>query len=162
MIDFEKMTEQERKDYIIAQQIFINIFAKYDKNLYIYKTKTYSSYDMFMRCRNKKYLIEIKERNQDMKKYKTLPLKWTKYIDIVKETGGEDTPIVIYLVNGEDFYIFDLNKLDLNKCEYKNWEINKIEYSVMNNSNKERQPTIFMPISMAVYKGKFNGKNAYN
>ena len=60
----------------------------------------------------------------------------------------------------EQYFIFNLDKLDLNKCTIKNWLINKIEFC--EGQQKEKQPTIFIPLEQAIYNGiipKYNANN---
>lgn len=155
MIDKPKMVDQERKDFITTQRIMQKIFAAYNKSAKLKQNPIYSAIDAQMVVNNKKhYAVEIKERQQDMEIYNTLPLKVSKYCNILESKGEDETPLIIYLVNNEEYYIFNLEKIDLNKCTICNWFINKVEFT--NNQQKDKQPTIFMPVSQCVYNGYIN------
>lgn len=155
MIDKPKMVEQENKDFITTQKIMQKIFAAYNKSAKLKQNPIYSPIDAQMVVNNKKYYaVEIKERQQDMEIYNTLPLKVSKYCNILESKGEDETPLIIYLVNNEEYYIFNLEKLDLNKCTICNWFINKVEFT--QNQQKDKQPTIFMPINQCVYNGNIN------
>lgn len=146
---------QEKKDYNITLGIMTNIFNNYNAKVNMEQTEPYSSVDANMVVtkneKKKFYKVEIKERNQK-EPITTLPLKVKKYIKIM-ETVENATPLVIYLCNGKDFYIFDLNKIDLNKVELRNWNIPKVQYS--NKHEYEEQPTFFFNIKDSVYTGHY-------
>ena len=74
--------------------------------------------------RHKRYTIEIKERNVDsIEDLETLPLKVKKYCNIMEKTKEDETPLIIYLVNNSNYYIFNLKALDLNTLNLRNWTI---------------------------------------
>lgn len=155
MIDKNKMQQQETKDFITTQKIMEKIFAAYNKTAKLKQNPIYSAIDAQMIVNNKKrYAVEIKERQQDMELYDTLPLKVSKYCNILESKGEDETPLIIYLVNDEQYFIFNLEKIDLNKCTICNWLINKVEFS--QNQQKDKQPTIFLPINQCVYNGQIN------
>ena len=152
MIDKERMESQEKKDFEITENIMKNIFKAYNKTVEIKQNPIYSAIDASMLVSKKfKYNVEIKERVQDTDIYHTLPLKVTKYCNIMENTPEDVKALIIYLLNDEEYYIFDLKKLDLNKCQICNWNINKVEYT--SNQQKEKQPTIFIPLEQAIYNG---------
>ena len=153
MIDHERMYLQELKDFQTTERIMKNIFNKYGLKVELIQNPLFSHIDTKLMVNKKhRYNIEIKERTQDMEKYKTLPLKVKKYINILKCTEKNIKPLVIYLVNNEEYYIFNLREIDLNKCEFDNWFINKVEFD--KNQIKDEIPTLFIPICQAIYKGK--------
>ncbi len=153
MIDHERMYLQELKDFQTTERIMKNIFNKYGLKVELIQNPLYSHIDTKLMVNEKhRYNVEIKERTQDMEKYKTLPLKVKKYINILKCTDENIKPLVIYLVNNEEYYIFNLREIDLNKCEWGNWFINKVEFD--KNQIKDEIPTLFIPICQAIYKGK--------
>lgn len=155
MIDKQKMEQQESKDFHTTEKIMQKIFAAYNKSAKLKQNPIYSAIDAQMIVNNKKYYaVEIKQRQQDMKVYNTLPLKVSKYCNILENKGEDETPLIIYLVNNEEYYIFNLKKIDLNKCTICNWFINKVEFS--QNQQKDKQPTIFIPVSQCVYNGQIN------
>ena len=161
MIDKDKMEEQELKDFKTTEKIMHKIFKTYNKVAELKQNPIFSPIDACMIVDNKfKYAVEIKERFQNLEEFATLPLKVSKYCSI-KENKPEDAkPLIIYLLNDEQYFIFNLDKLDLNKCAIKNWLINKIEFC--NGQQKEKQPTIFIPLEQAVYNGKIPKYNANN
>ena len=137
------------------------IFKTYNKVAELKQNPIFSPIDACMTVDNKhKYAVEIKERFQNLEEFATLPLKVAKYCTIKENTPEDAKPLIIYLLNDEQYFIFNLDKLDLNKCAIKNWLINKIE--LCNNQQKEKQPTIFIPLEQAIYNGiipKYNANN---
>lgn len=155
MIDKNKMYLQELKDFQTTERIMKNIFKKYGLNVELIQNPLYSHIDTKLLVNKKhRYNVEIKERTQNMEKYDTLPLKVKKYINILKNTEKNIKPLVIYLVNNKEYFIFNLRQIDLNKCEFDNWFINKVEFD--KNQIKDEIPTLFIPICQAIYKGKIN------
>ena len=152
MANTQQMIEQETKDFNTTKKIMKRIFQKYKKKFEMEQNPIYSPIDSWMRVGQKQYNVEIKERQQDMEKYQTLPLKVKKYCNIIENTDQTTTPLIIYLLNNSEYYIFNLNKIDLNKVELKNWNIAKVQYC--ENQTFEFQPTFFLPLNMAVYNGK--------
>ncbi|MBQ3944239.1 MAG: hypothetical protein II670_01335, partial [Alphaproteobacteria bacterium] len=65
-----------------------------------------------------------------------------------------ETPLVIYLVNDEEYFIFNLNKLDLNNITIKNWNIPKVQFT--SKQEYEQQPTFFIPLNQSIYNGIIN------
>lgn len=153
--DIEK---QELKDYKTASAILACIFKKYKKEFY--KQESGSVYDekmtVFLHNKKIRYHIEIKERTQNMKRYHTLPLTVQKYCNIKDTlTNQDETQKAIYisLLNGYQYYIFDLEKIDLNKCNIRNWAINEVEFC--NNPTIKKVPTIFIPLNQCVCSGTY-------
>lgn len=155
MADRERIEVQETKDFNITNNIMRQIFQAYDAKIDMKQTKPFSAYDATMKAEKKNikknYVVEIKERNYDGE-LETLPLKVKKYCSIMEKVEDQ-TPLVIYLCNGEEYYIFDLNRLDLNKVEIRNWNIPKVQYA--DNHQFERQPTFFLPITQSIYNGYY-------
>lgn len=161
MMDKNRMEEQELKDFRTTERIMKNIFKTYNKVAELKKNPNYSPIDASMIVDGKhKYAVEIKERFQNLEDYATLPLKVSKYCSIKENTPSDAKPLIIYLLNEEEYFIFNLDKLDLNKCSIKNWYINKVEFSA--NQQKEKQPVIFIPIEQAIYNGIYTKENANN
>lgn len=153
MIDHERMYLQELKDFQTTEKIMKSIFNKYGLKVELRQNPLFSHIDAKLLVNKKhRYNVEIKERTQDMQKYVTLPLKVKKYINILKNTESNIKPLVIYLLNNEEYYIFNLREIDLNKCEWDNWRINKVEFD--ENQVKDEIPTMFIKIDQAIYKGK--------
>ena len=102
--------EQEKKDFIITQKIMNKIFNTYGATVEMTQTKQYSAYDAKMtvtKNHKHKYTVEIKERNVDsIEEMETLPLKVKKYCSIMEKTKEDETPLAIYLVNNDEYFIF--------------------------------------------------------
>jgi hypothetical protein len=155
MIDVEKMNLQEQKDFDVTKKIMTKIFAAYGCTPQMTKMDEYSPYDAKMAAKKRKYHVEIKERNVPcIEDLETLPLKVKKYCNILENTPENVTPIIIYLVNDEKYYIFNLRHLDLNKVELRNWVIPKVNYT--QKKEYDKVPTFFIPIQMAQYNGLIN------
>ena len=157
MTNFEQIQTQETKDFHITNKIMSQIFQTYDATATLKQMPQFSNYDATMEVSKgnikRFYTVEIKERNvQSLEDLETLPLKVKKYCNI-KKNSEDKTPLVIYLVNGEEYYIFDLNKLDLNKVQIANWNIPKVQYS--DKHQYEQQPTFFLPLNQSIYNGTF-------
>ena len=150
--------EQEKKDFKITQKIMNKIFNTYGATVEMTQTKQYSAYDAKMtvtKNRKHKYTVEIKERNVDsIEEMETLPLKVKKYCSIMEKTKEDETPLAIYLVNNQEYFIFNLKDLDLNKLNLKNWFIAKKQFT--DKRQFEEQPTFFIPVSFCKYNGKIN------
>lgn len=151
--------EQEQKDFNITERIMDKIFNTYGAQVEITPTSRYHAYDANMTVikpnKRRKYTIEIKERNVDsIEDLETLPLKVKKYCNIMEKTKEDETPLIIYLVNNSNYYIFNLKALDLNNLNLRNWTIAKMQYS--EKRQYEEQPTFFIPISSCIYNGIIN------
>ena len=148
------MDEQEQKDFDTTERIMKQIFTSYNATAELNKNESFAPVDAYMNVKKGKkekwYSVEIKERKQDMDIYDTLPLKVSKYINVMEASKGI-TPLVIYLLNDEEYYIFNLNDIDLNKVKLKLWNIAKVQYC--EKQEFEEKPTFFIPISMAKYNG---------
>ena len=154
IIDNEKTNVQELKDYQNAVKILSRIFKKYNPQFSrmakgcVFDCKMY-----FIDSNNEVYgyNIEIKSRRQNMEEYDTLPLTVQKYCNIIESCKLGEKPIYISIVNDEEYYIFDISRIDMNKVIIKNWYINDIEYS--DNPTKKKIPTMFIPITESVNNG---------
>lgn len=157
MTKYEQINAQETKDFIITNNIMTKIFQAYQATTTLKQMPQFSHFDATMDVTKgeikKLYTVEIKERNVPcLEDLETLPLKVKKYCNIKKHSGNK-TPLVIYLVNNEEYYIYDLNKLDLNKVIIANWNIPKVQYS--DKHQYEEQPTFFLPLNQSIYNGTF-------
>lgn len=152
-----QIEKQELKDFQTTVKIMYHVFRKEGRKLDFYKQPQGSVYDMKMLVNEKyRYHIEVKERKQNMEKYNTLPLSVAKYCNIKDTLTNYKKPakgIYISLLNGNEYYIFDIEKLDLNACNIRNWAINDVEYSDC--PTVVQVPTIFIPIKQAVAHGKY-------
>lgn len=153
-INDEKADLQELKDYQMTVAILSKLFKKYNPQFSrMAKGCVFDAKMYFIDNNNEvyRYNIEIKSRKQNMEEYDTLPLTVAKYCNVKESCKLGEKPIYISLVNGEEYYIFDLDKLDMNKVKIKNWYINDIEYS--NNPTKKKIPTMFIPVTESVNNG---------
>ena len=160
-IDKKEMELQEEYDFQTTSLIMKDLYSKYDATYSIEKMPTYSTVDATMSVSKgaikNHYFVEIKSRYVNNEEYKkTMPITVEKFLR-VKESSMDATPLIIYLLNNKQYYIFNLNKIDLNKVEIKLWKIEKIQYS--ETSKKEEIPTIFLPVDMAVCTGDIPKNN---
>lgn len=160
-IDKKEMELQEEYDFQITSLVMKDLYTKYNATYSMEKMPTYSSVDATMSVhkgeRKNQYKVEIKSRYVNNEEYKkTMPITVEKFLR-VKESSVNATPLVVYLLNNEQYYIFNLNKIDLNKVIMKLWKIEKIQYS--ETSKKEEIPTIFLPVDMAVCTGDIPKNN---
>ena len=154
IINDEKADLQELKDYQMTVAILSKLFKKYNPQFSrMAKGCVFDAKMYFIDNNNEvyRYNIEIKSRKQNMEEYDTLPLTVAKYCNVKESCKLGEKPIYISLVNGEEYYIFDLDKLDMNNVTIKNWYINDIEYS--NNPTKKKIPTMFIPVTESVNNG---------
>jgi len=147
---------QENTDFSKAKKVFQSILKGYTSNYH--QTARLDPSDMRFNYttkqgENRYFNVEIKERNQDMNKYHTLPLKVSKYCDLMDDTKPIEKPLYIVLLNDSEYYIFDLTRLDFSDIQLKNWNINKVEFDKEHNKQKEKQPTLFIPIGQACCHG---------
>lgn len=153
-INDQKADEQELKDYQNTVKILSRLFKKYNPQFTMMaKGCVYDAKMYFTDSNNEvyRYLIEIKSRKQNMEEYDTLPLTVQKYCNIIESCTLGEKPIYISIVNDDEYYIFDLSRIDMNKVTIKNWLINDIEYS--DNPVKKKIPTMFIPITESVNNG---------
>ena len=154
IIDNEKTDKQELKDYQNTVKILSRLFKKYNPQFTMMaKGCVFDAKMYFITNDNEvyRYNIEIKSRKQNMEEYDTLPLTVQKYCNIIESCTLGEKPIYISIVNDEEYYIFDLSKLNMNNVTIKNWLINDIEYS--DNPVKKKIPTLFIPITQCVNNG---------
>lgn len=154
IINNELTDKQELKDYQITVTILSRIFKSYDPQFTMMAKGCVFDAKMYFTDNNNelyRYHIEIKSRRQNMEEYDTLPLTVQKYCNIIESCKLGEKPIYLSLVNDEEYYIFDLSKIDMNKVTIRNWYINDIEYS--NNPVRKKIPTMFIPVTEAVNNG---------
>ena len=153
-INDEKADFQELKDYTTTVKILSRIFKKYNPQFsQMAKGCVFDAKMYFTDSNNEvyRYNIEIKSRKQNMEEYNTLPLTVKKYCNVKESCKLGEKAIYLSIVNEEEYYIFDLFKLNMNNVTIKNWLINDIEYS--DNPVKKKIPTLFIPITEAVNNG---------
>lgn len=154
IIDNEKTDKQELKDYQNTVKILSRLFKKYNPQFSrMAKGCVFDAKMYFITNDNEvyRYNIEIKSRKQNMEEYDTLPLTVQKYCNVKEACKLGEKAIYLSIVNEEEYYIFDIDKLDMNKVKIKNWYINDIEYSA--NPSKKKIPTMFIPITESVNNG---------
>lgn len=154
IINNELTDKQELKDYQITVTILSRIFKSYDPQFTMMAKGCVFDAKMYFTDNNNelyRYHIEIKSRRQNMEEYDTLPLTVQKYCNIIESCKLGEKPIYLSLLNDDEYYIFDLNKIDMNKVIIRNWYINDIEYSA--NPVKKKIPTMFIPITESVNNG---------
>ena len=153
----KKVNLQEDIDYLQAKKVFQSILSGYDPKFT--QTAQLDPSDMRFNYTNKQgknryFNVEIKARYQDMEKYDTLPLKCSKYCDLIDDTMTFEKPLYIVLLNDSEYFIFDLTQLNWNDIKIKNWKINAVEYDPRNDQReKVKQPTFFIPIKQACCHG---------
>lgn len=154
IIDNEKTDIQELKDYQMTVKILSRLFKKYNPQFSrMAKGCVFDAKMYFITNDNEvyRYNIEIKSRKQNMEEYYTLPLTVQKYCNVKEACKLGEKAIYLSIVNDEEYYIFDLSMIDMNKVTIKNWYINDIEYS--DNPVKKKIPTMFIPVTEAVNNG---------
>lgn len=146
-----RIAAQEDKDFQVAKKALERIFGK--ERLKVVREPEYSHTDLRFTATTannteKHYNVELKERNYSSEMFDEVPLKMSKYIDIINNTRSDEEAFIMYLMPKE-IWIFNLTKLDLNKVKYDNWEIKDVEYS--NYGKYTRTPTMFIPLRLAVW-----------
>lgn len=156
-MDVEQMNEDEERDYAYACAVFDSIYANNGEKEY-FKSEPYTVYDMKYKIVMKngnvhQYIGELKSKNQNWDRFNELPIKVDKYCNLKDAKKPWEKLFYLVFTNNEEYYLFDLEKLDLNKCRIVNWPINKIQRT---NGKKKivPTPTIFIPVEQARLKGK--------
>ncbi len=152
----QRIVPQEDKDFDKTQSVFQQILNGYDVNFT--QTGLFDPTDMRFEYTAtngaiRKFNVEIKARNQDMGKYDDLPLKVSKYCDMRGDTQPDEKLLYVVLLNDTDYFIYDLEKIDWNMVQCRNWVINDYEYNPDGHRKKIKVPTFFFPISMACTHG---------
>ena len=146
----ERISNQEVKDFEIAKEAIERVFK--GAKIRVEKEPEYSHTDLRFTATTsnceKYYNVELKERNRGSDEYDEVPLKISKYIDILNSTRDDENAFIFYIMPNE-IWIFNLSKLDLNKVRLVNWEIKSVQYS--ENSRIIRTPTMFIPLRMACW-----------
>ena len=139
-IDYEKYLKYSSEEYL----------NKYDKKVttMVEKEIKFVSEITFFNC-------EIKTRNCNIEDCEGLPLTVNKYCNLKDDTKQWERLIYISLVNDDEYFIYDLDKVNWNKVICRHWYINDIEYT-KENQIKKKIPTFFFPISESCYNGFIN------
>ena len=156
MLQQERIEKQEEQDYHIANGILKQLFTPF-KPL-TEKMPSKSNYDMRLSAFTNQamhvYAIELKSRTQDLTKYKTLPITVRKLCNMQKARKEGDKLIYMVLLNNEEYYIFDLDTIQVPLTSIAFWNIKKVQFD--DDSTKEPAPTIFLPLEKAIIHGKYN------
>lgn len=158
MLQQERIEKQEEQDFRIANAILKKLFTQF-KPL-TEKMQSKSNYDMRMSAFTNQsthiYAIELKSRKQDLTRYKTLPITVKKLCNMHKARKEGDKLIYMVLLNGEEYFIFDLDTIQVPLTSIAYWNIKKVQFD---DSIKEPTPTIFLPLDKAIIHGKFTINN---
>lgn len=157
-INNPKIIEKEKRDYETAKKIFTKIFSKYQ--LQFERMESASVSDMRFKVHHPSgeitfFNCEIKTRNCNIEDCEGLPLTVNKYCNLKDDTKQWERLIYISLVNDDEYFIYDLDKVNWNKVICRHWYINDIEYT-KENQIKKKIPTFFFPISESCYNGFIN------
>ena len=125
------------------------------------KMPSKSNYDMRLSAFTNQsmhvYAIELKSRKQDITKYTTLPITVRKLCNLMKARKKGDKLIYMVLLNNEEYYIFDLDTIQVPLTSIDFWNIKKVQFD--NASLQEETPTIFLTLDKAITHGKFTITN---
>ena len=156
MLQQERIEKQEEQDYQIANAILKSIFQTF-KPL-TEKLPSKSNYDMRLSAFTNQamhvYAIELKSRKQDLSQYKTLPITVRKLCNLMKARKEGEKLIYMVLLNNDEYYIFDLDNIQLPLTSIAFWNIKKVQFD--DASLQEETPTIFLPIDRSIIHGKYN------
>ena len=154
-----KIEKQEEQDFRIANAILKQLFTPFQP--ITEKMPSKSAYDMRMSAFTNQsthiYAIELKSRTQDLSKYKTLPITVRKLCNLMKARREGDKLIYMVLLNNEEYYIFDLDTIQVPLTSIDFWNIKKVQFD--NASLQEETPTIFLKLDKAITHGKFTITN---
>ena len=159
MLQQERIEKQEEQDFRIANAILKSIFQPFQP--LTEKMPSKSNYDMRMSAFTNQsmhvYAIELKSRTQDLTKYTTLPITVRKLCNLMKARREGDKLIYMVLLNNEEYYIFDLDTIQVPLSSIAFWDIKKVQFD--DDSTKEPTQTIFLPINRAITHGKYTITN---
>lgn len=154
-----KIEKQEEQDFRIANAILKQLFTPFQP--ITEKMPSKSAYDMRMSAFTNQsthiYAIELKSRTQDLSKYTTLPITVRKLCNLMKARREGDKLIYMVLLNNEEYYIFDLDTIQVPLTSIDFWNIKKVQFD--NASLQEETPTIFLTLDKAITHGKFTITN---
>ena len=159
MLQQERIEKQEEQDFRIANAILKQLFTPFQP--ITEKMPSKSAYDMRMSAFTNQsthiYAIELKSRTQDLSKYTTLPITVRKLCNLMKARREGDKLIYMVLLNNEEYYIFDLDTIQVPLTSIDFWNIKKVQFD--NASLQEETPTIFLTLDKAITHGKFTITN---
>ncbi len=151
--DHKRVNEQENKDYVYTVNLLTDLFNNYETTFT--QMPEFHPTDVRLKVvghQPHKYNIEVKTRNQDMDKYHTIPLKEAKLNGMINDTKEDEKLLYIVFVNDYQYFIFDIDNIDFNKVEKRNWRIKKQEYNI-GKDEYITVPTYFIPIELSVNNG---------
>ena len=154
-----KIEKQEEQDFRLANAILKQIFTPFQP--ITEKMPSKSAYDMRMSAFTNQsthiYAIELKSRTQDLSKYTTLPITVRKLCNLMKARREGDKLIYMVLLNESDYFIFDLDTIQVPLTSIDFWNIKKVQFDSA--SLQEETPTIFLTLDRAITHGKFTITN---
>ena len=159
MLQQERIEKQEEQDFRIANAILKQLFTPFQpitekmpsKSVYDMRLSAFTNQSMHV------YAIELKSRTQDLSKYTTLPITVRKLCNLMKARREGDKLIYMVLLNNEEYYIFDLDTIQVPLTSIDFWNIKKVQFD--NASLQEETPTIFLTLDKAITHGKFTITN---
>ena len=159
MLQQERIEKQEEQDFRIANAILKQLFTPFQP--ITEKMPSKSAYDMRMSAFTNQsthiYAIELKSRKQDITKYTTLPITVRKLCNMQKARKEGEKLIYMVLLNESDYFIFDLDTIQVPLTSIDFWNIKKVQFD--DTSLQEETPTIVLPINRAITHGKFTITN---
>lgn len=153
----EKINLQEKKDYIITNKVFNDIFNAYGYNVTSTEMPQYYNYDSQIGIekdgKSRIYGVEIKECT-DFKNFTCTIVKVDKYNLIINKAREDKVkPIYFqYSTKSNKYYIYDFSKLEIKDAWIKNIDLKKTQMD--DNSYNVKTPTIFIPHTEAIIEGK--------
>lgn len=140
----EYTQKSEKTDFEDAKKIFQEIGEKFNKKVTINSTEDFFPFDAELTISNKYFAVEIKRIKGDY----TPALKVEKIYNILNFCE-EKKPLVLFLKD-ENYFIFDLGKIDFKVSDLFLWNIGKNNYS---NFEKEKKLALKFDIEKAAIKG---------
>ncbi|MBD5386321.1 hypothetical protein HDR70_00285 [bacterium] len=157
-----RMEEKERCGRTITSNILNDRFKTNKTDINIVGTGFFDGCDLIVTCSGKKKVqrnaMEVKMRNKTDKQLQEYPcceLKEEKYNKMVAfaKDKGVDNLLYTVLLNEKEYYIFNLSKIDMSKCNKVMWE--NIKYVQEEDSEDDRRNYMIyqIPPSLSCYSG---------
>lgn len=154
--------EQEEKDYRTVKRILEDLFK--DKLVRIEKRPEYSPSDCLYSAQTKDnniraYSLEIKEvKNIDYIFEHGFLLKICKYIKLKQDRDNRNPKEKLYIIYivpelGE-YYIFDIDRIDLNAVEKVVLNLKVKQYDP--HSARTEYACLYIPLTQCQFKGQYN------
>ena len=147
MRDKERVLLQEKKNYDRAREIFNELLK--GKNPQYQQMPDLSVSDMRMQVATNKYNIELKSRSETIYDYNEMLLKVKKYCNLIKDTKEDETLLYLAIVEGGDWYLWNLSTLDWRKVKLDNIRTKKQEYNI-NGTYYVEEPYFHLPLDTAI------------